>query len=493
LGSSILTIGLAWGSNFLFLSDLFIDWVPFYSKFRAPSSILVVVELLFPLIAIVGLYYFFHSDKKGNIDAETAVITNPSLTEEAKFKTLIYVTSGVIGISLILLIFGKGILGFSTSNERSYLPSYLLDYLIQERYSMFKTDAIKAILYVLITAGALFFALKQKISQNIALLIIGCISFFDLWTVNQNYLNKDNFVDKVFADNPFQTESSELLAEKVGDNTNLQSLLSNVNVNKTLETISEKDQGHYRIFNQVLGPFSETNTSYFKSSVGGYHAVKLRRYDDLINAYFYSSDSSKQQQIPEILNMLNTKYIIGGSAEQPQVQINPLSNGNAWFVSDLKYAKTPNEEIDAIGKTITKRTAIIAESDKEYFKGKSLAADSTASITLKKYAPNELELSTKSATPQLAVLSEIYYPLGWKMFVDNQEVPYIKANYLLRAVHVPAGEHTIKMVFEPSVITKGKIYSMISFGIFLLLSIGGLFWQFKNKNKSQVAVSLENK
>jgi hypothetical protein len=132
----------------------------------------------------------------------------------------------------------------------------------------------------------LFLCLKKKLNQNIALIIIGVVSLFDLWTVNKRYLNDDNYVDKIFAENPFQTESSDLLAEKVQGNPNLESILANVNVNKTLETIAEKDKTHYRIFNNILGTFSETNTSYFKSSIGGYHAVKLRRYDDVINEYF---------------------------------------------------------------------------------------------------------------------------------------------------------------------------------------------------------------
>lgn len=480
LGATILTIGLAWGSNLMPLSDFFIDYIPFYNKFRAPSSILVVVELLLPLIAIIGLYRFFNSNENSETDSENI------LSEEYKNKTLLYASGGILGFILILLLFGKSLLGFCTTTEQTYLPSYILDYLVDERFKMFQSDALKAFLYVAATAAALYFASKKKISQNVALIIIGFVSLFDLWNVDKDYLNDDNFVDKIFAENPFQTETSELLESKVTDNSNLQSLLQNVNVNKTLETIAEKDQSHYRIFNQILGPFSETNTSYFKSSVGGYHAVKLRRYDDLINEYFYSSDTTRQQQIPEILNMLNTKYVIGGSAEQPQVQMNPLSNGNAWFVSDIKFAKTPNEEIDLIGKTITKKTAIVSVEDKKYFDGKKILPDSTASIQLTSYLPNEIELKTQSKTPQLAVISEIYYPEGWKMLLDGQNVDYIKADYLLRAVHVPAGSHTIKMIFEPEVIIKGKLFSLIAFGLFMVLSIAGLWFLFR-KQKTEIS------
>jgi hypothetical protein len=274
--------------------------------------------------------------------------------------------------------------------------------------------------------------------------------------------------------------------QKVGDNKNLQSLLANANINKTLETIAEKDKTHYRIYNQVLGTFSETNTSYFKASIGGYHAVKLRRYDDLINEYFGKMDSVK---VPRILNMLNTKYMIFGDAEKPEAVTNPQSNGNAWFVSDLKFVNNPNEEIKQIGEVDTKKIAIISQDDQKYFEGKQIAADSTAFLNLTKYQPNELEFKSQSKTPQLAVLSEIYYPKGWKMFIDNKEVPYIKADYLLRAVHVPAGNHTLKMIFAPEVIAKGKLISMICFGLFLLLSLSGIFWLWKTAKETKEIVA----
>lgn len=480
LGASILTIFLAWGSNFMALSDFFIDFVPFYNKFRAPSSILVVVELLFPLIAILGLYRFFNSNETTETSAENI------LTEAYKKKILINVSAAVLGITFLLIIFGKSILGFYTASEKTYLPPYLLDFLVDERFKMFRIDAIKAIVYVGIAAAVLFLSLKKKIGQNIAIIILGLVSLFDLWSVNKRYLNNDNFIDKTFTENPFQTENSELLMQKVGDNKNLQSLLANANINKTLETIAEKDKTHYRIYNQVLGTFSETNTSYFKASIGGYHAVKLRRYDDLINEYFGKMDSVK---VPRILNMLNTKYMIFGDAEKPEAVTNPQSNGNAWFVSDLKFVKNPNEEIKQIGEVDTKKIAIISQDDQKYFEGKQIAADSTAFLNLTKYQPNELEFKSQSKTPQLAVLSEIYYPKGWKMFIDNKEVPYIKADYLLRAVHVPAGNHTLKMIFAPEVIAKGKLISMICFGLFLLLSLGGILWLWKTAKETKEIVA----
>ena len=467
LGASILSILLAWGSNFLPLSDVFIDYVPLYNKFRAPSSILVVVELLFPLIAIIGLYRFYNDD------------SSELMTEAYKQKILLYVGGGVLGFTLLIILFAKSLFGFENSSETGKIPDFIMTVIKDERARMLRIDAIKAFIYVLITFGVLFLSLKKKLSQNIALVVIGLVSLLDLWTVDKRYLNNDNFVDKTLAQEPYVTENNEYLASKAGNNTFLLDLLSRANMNKALQEIADKDKNHYRIFNQILGPFGETNTSYFKSSVGGYHAVKLRRYDDLINHYFYAEDSTKSAQIPNILSLLNTKYVVGGTVEQPQIQINPRANGNAWFVSDIKFVNSPNEEIDEIGSIDTKKTAVISSDDKKYFEGKTIATDSTAFLDLTKYQANELEFKTQSKTPQLAVLSEIYYPKGWKMFVDEKEVPYIKADYLLRAVYVPAGNHTVKMLFEPEVITKGKTISLIAFGLFVLLSILGIFWLYR--------------
>ena len=466
LGASVLTIMLAWGSNFMPLTDFFIDYVPVYNKFRAPSSILVVVELLFPFIAIIGLYRFFTDEK---------------LTAEYKQKVLTYTTGSVVGITLILILFGKTILGFHTDLEGQYLPSYLLDYLVGERYSMFRTDAIKAILYVLITAGAMLMVMKQKLNQNIALIIIGVISLFDLWTVNKRYLNNDNFADKMFARNPFITEASESFLAKSNGNSYIEGLLQQAPVNQALESIAKADKSHYRVFNTLLGPFNETNTSYFVSSVGGYSAAKLRRYDDLINKYFNGGGD------PNILNMLNTKYVLVADKTGIQPKENPFANGPAWFVSEVKIADTPNEEIDLISKVDNKKVAVIGKEDEKYLNGKTLQADPAAKIAVKTYQPNEIVYQTSSATPQLAVMSEIYYPHGWKFYIDGKETDYIKADYLLRAVHVPAGKHEIRMAFEPEVIQKGKTISLASAGLFILLAALGFV--FMNRKKQQATKS----
>lgn len=465
LGASALTIMLAWGHNFAPLTDFFIDYVPFYDKFRAPSSILVVVELLFPFIAILGLYNFFK---------------NKALTDTYKNKILLYCTGGTLALLLLLIVFGKSLLGFHTEAEAQYFPSYLLNYIEDARYDMMRADAWKAFFYVLISAGALFLALKKKLSHNIALIVLGMVSLFDLWTVNQKYLNKDNFVKTTFAQHPFLTQSSPYIEAQAANNSYIAGLVQQIPINQTLKEIAEHDTSHYRVFNTLLSPFNETNTSYFVNSIGGYTGAKLRRYDDLINKYF------SQGVNPEILNMLNTKYVLSADSTGIKTQINPNTNGPAWLVSDLQFVATPDKEIDLIGKVNTKKTAVIGAADKAYFKDKNLKADPTARIELETYQPNEITYKTSSKTPQLAVISEIYYPYGWHFYLDGKKVPYVKADYLLRAVYVPAGEHNIRMVFAPEVITTGKYVSYASLGLFVLLAALG-FWFFERKKTSEHA------
>jgi len=463
LASSVLIIMLSWGKNFMLLTDFFIEHIPIYNKFRAPSSILVVIEFLFPLIAMFGIYNLFHNYK---------------ISKEYKQKILINTSLIVIGITLFLILLGKKILGFHTEIEGIYLPNYLLNYLINERYLIFKSDAIKAILYVIITFLSLFFAIKYKINKNIALIIIGLVSFLDLWTVNKRYLNNDNFTNSLFVKNPFITEVTDHNNLDFVRNSYLESLLYQSPVNKSLENIAKSDTGSYRVYNTILGTFSETNTSNFVHSIGGYSAVKLRRYDDIINRYF-SSNANK-----EILNMLNAKYILSIGDSNISIDKNTDANGPAWFVSDIKIVDSPDEEIELISKVDTKKIAIIGKEYEKYFNTKPIQTDDNSKIEITKYFPNEIVYNSTSKAPQLAIFSEIYYPHGWKFYIDGKEKDYIKANYLLRAIYVPEGNHEIKMIFDPKVIHTGKIISYSSVGILVFLSIFGIWFRKYSKNKN---------
>lgn len=454
VGASVLAVLLAWGSNFPVVSDFFIDYMPFYNKFRAPSSILVLPELLLPLLGIVGLYYLF---------------TSEVLTVQQKKKYTLLSGGILMGITLLLLVFGKSMLGFLTEAEQLHLPDYLKDYLQQKRFGFFAEDAVKALAYVAAGTAAVYLAVIRKIRPVAAVTVLAVVAVLDLWQVNREYLSSNNFVPAALADQPFQTEKSMVLEEAIQKNPDLGGLLSNTQVNAALAQIAAKDPGHYRVYNQVINPFAETNTSFFHSSVGGYHAVKLRRYDDLINEYFTQPDTVR---VPKVLNLLNTRYMIFGDAEKPQPVPNPYANGNAWLVSQLYVAKDAQDELKKIGELDTKRIAILGSEDAALagqLQGK-IGSDAQATLNLTQYQPNRLVYKSSSRTPQLGVFSEMYYPHGWEATVDGKPATLHKADYLLRALEIPAGQHTIEMTFQPKVLATGKYISLAATLLFILVS-----------------------
>jgi hypothetical protein len=471
LGSSILLcLFLAWGSNMLWFSELFIDHVPMYNKFRAPSSILVVLELLFPMMACFGLYH---------------MCFNLKITPQKKLSILYKVAGVFIGLGLIFLAFGKSIFGFQTDLEKELLPSYIADYLVKERGQMFRSDVLKSILFIGLSAALVWAYFNQKIKLTAMVLGLSALSVIDLWLVNLDYLNPKQYVEAQWAQKPFPTELSDDLMAKAESNEALRQMASQTQINGILKQIKDKDKGHYRVFNEVFGPFNETNTSYFHASVGGYHAAKLRRYDDVVNHYFMNPNKAVNPN--NVLNMLNTKYVVSTDKDQkPAVQINPQALGNAWLVSDIQWAKNPTEELTNLDKINPKTTAILAQEDQNAFQAKTLQKDTLASISLQDYKADALSFKSQSKTPQLAVFSEVYYPKGWQMYLDNQPVPHLKANYFLRAVYVPAGQHNISMKFEPAVIEKGKIYAWLS--ILMLIVSAFLLKRFLPKTQKTALV-----
>lgn len=466
LGASVLAILLAWGSNFPLLSDFFIDYVPFYNKFRAPSSILVLPELLFPLLGIVGLYHLF---------------TSEVLTVQQKKKYTLISGGILMGLTLLLLIFGKNLLGFLTDAEQLHLPDYLKEYLQDKRFGFFAQDAIKALAYVAAGTTAIYLAVTNKIRPIAAVTILAVVAMLDLWQVNREYLNNDNFVPAALADQPFQTEPSMMLEEAVTKNPDLSGLLNNTKVNAVLAQVAAKDPGHYRVYNQVINPFGETNTSFFHSSVGGYHAVKLRRYDDMIAEYFSQPDTVR---VPKVLNLLNTRYMIFGDGENPQAVPNPYAHGNAWLVSQVYVARDARDELKKIGELDTKTTAILGQEDAALAQKlqQKMAPDAQGTLTLKKYQPNKLVFQSNSRTAQLGVFSEMYYPYGWEATLDGKPVTIHKADYLLRAVEIPAGQHTIEMTFQPKVLATGRMISLAATLLFVLVALA-LYFFFERKKR----------
>ncbi|MDR1877924.1 MAG: YfhO family protein [Flavobacteriaceae bacterium] len=458
VSATLLSFLLAWGKNFGIFTYFMIEYFPLYNKFRAVSSALVISEFTIPLLAVLGIYSYFKDE---------------TLTSEYKKKVL-YITSGItLGVLLIFYLFGMSLFDFHTASEGNNIGYEILEAIRKDRFDLFQSDVMRTFFFVLLTAVLLWVAQIKSFRSRYAILAIAALSLVDLWGVNKRYLNDENFVDKQYYRNPFPTEVTESQLQKAETDPTLARIVNTVPINQVLEAIQTNDTAHYRVFNLLLSPFNETNTSYFHQSVGGYHGAKLRRYQDIID--FYLSDSIN---FP-ILDMLNTKYIITADSIIRPIP-NPNNNGNAWFVNETVFAKNADEELLQLGKINNKKQAVVsAQYQKEL--NIPVSADTLSSIELKNYAPNALTYASDSKTEKLGVFSEIFYPYGWKAAIDGKEVPIYRANYTLRALKIPAGRHTITFTFDPPVIHKGKIITLITFSIFVLLSAGLLFQNFKRK------------
>ncbi|MGM5630863.1 YfhO family protein [Apibacter raozihei] len=456
LTATLLSFLLAWGKNFSVFTDFMIQYFPMYTKFRAVSSALVVAEFTIPLLALLGVYSYFKDEQ---------------FSAEYKKKYLLIISGIVLGILLIFYFFGFSLFKFHTNLEGETISSAILEAIRKDRYELFEADVLRTFIFVLLTSAFLYLSQIRQFKSEYVVFALAALSLIDLWGVNKRYLNDENFVDKQLYKNPFPTEITENQMQKAESDPALARIVNAVPVNQVLEAIKEKDQAHYRVYNLLLSPFNETNTSYFHQSIGGYHGAKLQRYQDIID--FYLSDSIN---LP-ILDMLNTKYIITADSVIRPIP-NPNNNGNAWFVKDVIFAKNADEEISMLGKIDNKKQAVI---NSKFQKDLSISPlkDTLSSIELIEYEPNHLTYSSNSKSEQLAVFSEIYYPHGWNAYIDDKPTTIYQADYILRALKIPAGKHTINFKFEPSVIQKGKIITLLSFVLFIILSGGLLFWKYK--------------
>lgn len=490
LGATLLSIILAWGKNLPFITNLFIDYFPMYDKFRAVSSILVIAEFTMPFLAILTLYYFFNSEE----------------SEEFKKKVLYFAGGGTVAVLIIFYLFGGMLFPFATESDKMMSEQFLgaiqqanpnavgfwdgmikqLDEaLIEDRIQMFKSDTLRTLIFVLLTLGFLLaYQLKYIKNATIVVLTIGALALIDGMTVNKRYLNEDNFVSKYIVDNPFPTELSPRLETEATNNNHVAQIAYKIPLNKMLSEISKQDKSHFRVYNTVLSTFNEAGTSYFVPSIGGYHAAKLGKYQDVVDIYFSQDPRLKQYGVKDetglinVLNMMNTKYIIHGDVTQPEVQKNPTALGSAWFTSAIKWTENANDEILAINSTPINNTVILRK-DLVADKNLKIAADSTATIQLVDYSPMKMTYKSKSNTDQIAVFSEIYYPHGWTATIDGKEVPIEKANYVLRAVPVSKGEHTIIFEFKPQVIATGNMITIIANILLLIVVAGGIYLSYK--------------
>jgi len=431
VAATIFSIVLSWGKNFEIITNLFIDYVPLYNKFRAVSSIQVIAEICIPLLGILALKEFFSnavsSDEKMNA-----------------LKKAFYILGGII---IFFLIFGSNLFAFEGFRDTNYqqIPG-LVEALISDRKSMLFYDSLRSLILISISFAILWVFLKNKLNQTKAIVGFAIIILFDLVSVDLNYVNNNDFKKAKSIERPFK-------------------------LNEADKQILE-DKGHYRVGNFVGGnPMSDGRTSYFHQSIGGYHAAKMGRYQELFDYQIAKNNM-------ESLNMLNTKYFI---VEGNQVQINPNANGNAWFVSNVLVVNSPDEEMKSLDSLTTKNIAVIDKSSLKTVFNFNETKDSTATIQLTKYDVTSLEYKSNTVKEQFAVFSEIYYKDGWNAYVDGEFTEYYRVNYVLRGMLIPAGKHTIVFRFEPTVIKNGSVISLTSYFLLLLIPVGWFFFDKRKK------------
>lgn len=446
LAGALLSLLLSWGKNFPVLTKFFIDYIPMYDKFRAVSSIQVILELCFPVLALMGLQSFFKADK-----AE-------------QWKTLKMAAGTALGIIICLFLF-KGSFNFSGTMDGQLRQMYgdigpaFVDALKEQRMSMYISDLLRSGFFILVVAGILWAFKEKKLQTAVATILVGVLMVGDLYFIDRNYVNKEDFVNAREVDVPFQaTPADSFILE---------------------------DTSFYRVYEPQLR--LQGRTSYFHNSVGGYSAVRPRRMDQLFN---YIVDPQIQDMIetinPEemalgkefpVLNLLNIKYMILQAGEGQSVPItNPYANGGAWFVKDLKTVNTADEELLALDKLDSKNEAVVNKKDlPDALQKNTFLKDSTAVITLESHESNYLKYNSNNKNEGLAVFSEMYYTNGWNAYIDGKLTPHFKADFVLRAMPIPAGKHTIEFKFEPQVVKTGSTIALISFIFMLLFLVWGIY------------------
>ena len=426
----ILSLLLSWGKNLSILTDFFIEYIPLYNKFRAVSSIQVLLELLLPILAVLGLQQF---------------LFNTAENSEKKKKALLYATGITAGIAIIFILFKSTLFNFSSPYDSYFMkdlgPSFV-DAMQEDRMTLFTNDAIRSLVLVLLSAGVLWFFLKAKLKQGTAIALFTLLILFDLVGVDRRYVNNDDFVLSRIMDHPFQ----ENFADK--------------------EILKDKD--YFRVYDVTSSPFNSGRASFYHNALGGYHAAKPGRIQDIDNFYLSKGDIG-------ILNMLNVRYIITkGNSGTEVPQRNPYANGAAWFVENVIIAENANEELLLLDSLDTKSTAIIHKEFSNKLPLENIQRDSTATIKLKSHTPNYLVYESSTVSPQLALFPEAYYSNGWNAYIDGQLVEHFRANYILRAMKIPEGNHTIEYKFEPQVVATGSKISLASSILFLLVLVGGV-------------------
>lgn len=443
VGISLLAVLLGWGHHFMWLSHIFFDYVPLYNKFRVPSMILVILQITIPLLGIYTLNKIF----KGCFDKKEVV---------KGLKIALGITGGFCALFALI----PGIAGNFVSPADGQYPEWLQQTLPTDRAGLLRADAMRSLIYILLAGSVVWLGYIKKIRFNYAVLALGVLILADMWTIDKRYLNDSHFVTPKEFNNSFVQRP----------------------VDK--EILKDSDP-NYRVLDLAVNTFNDSHTSYHHKTIGGYSAAKLQRYQDMIEYHIapeiqtFAKDLKQGGSLEaaetslanqKVLNMLNAKYIIIDPNNAPIE--NRAALGNAWFVQDYKLVNSTDEEILSLKTIEPSQTAVIGKDFADQVKDKSFNFDENAEIRLLSYAPNKLEYKTKANNEQLAVFSEIYYPKGWKVDIDGREAELFRADYILRAMVVPAGEHTITFQFKPESYYQGAMISAISSTILLLL-LGG--------------------
>ena len=433
VGGTLLSLLLSYGKNLPLLTDFFIDYVPLYNKFRAVSSIQVILELCIPVLAVLGLVQLFNNDEK----------------QELKLKALKFATYIVGGFALLFLLF-KGSFDFVGMNDGYFIQNYgqdFIDTIKEDRKAIFGQDTLRTLILVLLSAVTLFMFLSKKLSDNVTVIVLAGLVLFDLVGVDRRYVNNDNFIASIKVNKPYQANAADL------------------------EIL--KDTTYFRVFDiSTEGSRAPAKAAYYHNSLNGYHAAKLRRFNELYDFHISNNNIN-------VLNMLNVKYII---ADDDQGNVFPYfnedANGNAWFVQELKKLGHANDEIKILDSLDTKSVAVTTS---ELLSDRVFAVDSSASIKLTEHRPNYLKYQSNNSNDGFVVFSEMFYENGWISSIDGVEVPHYKVDYALRGMEVPKGSHTIEFKFDPQVIKTGSRFALASSILLGLLIVGGLVYEFKKK------------
>ena len=467
LAATVLSVLLAWGHNFMGFTNFFLDYIPMYAKFRTVASILVIAEFTIPLLAALAL-------KK--------IVDEPEvLTKQMKF---VYISLALTaGVALLIALFPGMMEPFVSDQERQMITGIqgmdgntantILANIAAMREAMVSADAWRSVIVILIGFALLFLYKMKKLRADYMVICMAVLCLVDMWQVDKRYLNDEMFVPKSERDMPHQATSTDLTIMK----------------DKSLD---------YRVLNLASNTFNENETSFFHKSIGGYHPAKLRRYQEMIDAYIAPEMQAAMQAIAAkngnmqevdgakvfpVLNMLNTKYFIlplQGGATMPLQNI--YAQGNGWFVDKINYVADANAEYAGVGK-IDVRHEAVADKKFESVLGQAQSNDSTAIVKLVKYEPNNLQYTIESKKGGVVVFAEIYYP-GWTATIDGQPAELGRVNYILRALNVKAGKHTVVLDFHPTSISTTETIAYIAIVILLLAIIGAGYMRFKNRKEA---------